>query len=198
MPELQKEIRSSKRGTGAGCLDLRIYSEREQRPMYDHVIWPVKHDPKTSALYALNDGDVKAPPEVVWKLLVDAENWSSYFPYENQVKILTGEKELQVGSVCTRVTLGFTLRQTVTECIPLRRLAWSTVIDGDETGSSAYHGWVITPTKDGCHVLHEETQQGPFFLEEIGRKRPGGLYSYHQEWSERLAQAAEAKVAKKA
>ena len=62
--------------------------------MYDHVIWPPRFDPKTSAIYALNDIDVNAQPEVVWKLLVDAENWSSYFPAEDQVKILTGEPEL--------------------------------------------------------------------------------------------------------
>ena len=59
--------------------------------MYDHVIWPLPFDPKTSAIYALNDIDVNAQPEVVCKLLVDAENWSSYFPAEDQVKILTGE-----------------------------------------------------------------------------------------------------------
>jgi hypothetical protein len=68
------------------------------------------------------------------------------------------------------------------------------VVDGDETGSSAYHGWVITPTADGCHVLTEETQQGPFFLEELGRKRPGALYRYHQDWVERLARTAEAEA----
>jgi hypothetical protein len=62
--------------------------------MYDHVSWPHQFDPKTSAIYALNDIDVNAPPEVVWKLLVDAKNWSSYFPAENQVKILSGEPEL--------------------------------------------------------------------------------------------------------
>ena len=56
--------------------------------MYDHVIWPHPFDPKTSAIYALNDTDVNATPEVVWKLLVDAENWSSYFPAGDQVKIL--------------------------------------------------------------------------------------------------------------
>jgi hypothetical protein len=86
----------------------------------------------------------------------------------------------------------------VTECEPGRRLAWSTVVDGDETGSSAYHGWVITPTDTGCHVLTEETQQGPFFLELIGRKHPGALYRYHQEWVENLARAAEAQVLQKA
>ena len=163
--------------------------------MYDHVIWPLPFDPKTSAIYALNDIDVNAPPQVVWKLLVDAENWSSYFPAEDQVKILTGEPELALGTKYSRVTVGFPMHLIVTEYLPGRRLAWSTLVDGDETGSSAYHGWVITPTDTGCHVLSEETQQGPFFLEELGRKNPGALYRYHQEWVESLARAAEAEAA---
>jgi uncharacterized protein YndB with AHSA1/START domain len=159
--------------------------------MFDHVIWPEKYHPKTSAIYALNDIDVKAPPEVVWELLVDAENWSKYFPAEDQVRILTGEKELAFGTKYSRVTVGFLMDLVVRECEPSRRLAWSTVVDGDETGSSAYHGWVITRTDTGCHVLTEETQQGPFFLELIGRRYPGALYRYHQEWVESLARAAE-------
>ena len=164
--------------------------------MYSHVHWPERYDPETSAIYALNDIDVKAAPEVVWKLLVEAENWSSYFPAEDQVKILSGEPELALGTKYSRVTVGFPMHLIVTECAPLRRLAWSTLVDGDETGSSAYHGWVITPTDDGCHVLSEETQQGAFFLEELGRKNPGALYRYHQDWVEKLARAAEAEAAK--
>lgn len=162
--------------------------------VYDHVIWPERYDPRTSAIYALNDIDVKAPPEVVWKLLVDAVNWSSYFPPEDQVKILSGEKQLKLGTKYSRVTVGFPMSLTVTECVLNERLAWATTVDGDETGSSAYHGWVITTTKDGCHVLTEETQQGDFFVELLGRKHPGGLYRYHQDWVERLARAAEAEV----
>jgi predicted SnoaL-like aldol condensation-catalyzing enzyme/uncharacterized protein YndB with AHSA1/START domain len=164
--------------------------------MYDHVIWPLPFDPKTSAIYALNDIDVNAPPEVVWKLLVDAENWSSYFPAEDQVKILTGEPELALGTKYSRVTVGFPMHLLVTECAPGRRLAWSTLVDGDESGSSAYHGWVIAPTDTGCHLLSEETQQGPFFLEELGRKNPGALYRYHEEWVDSLARAAEAEAEK--
>ena len=164
--------------------------------MYDHVIWPHQYDPKTSAIYALNDIDVNAPPEVVWKLLVDAENWSSYFPAEDQVKILTDEPELALRTKYSRVTVGFPMHLIVTECVPSRRLSWSTLVDGDETGSSAFHGWVITPTENGCHVLSEETQQGPFFLEELGRKNPGALYRYHQEWVESLARAGEAEASK--
>jgi uncharacterized protein YndB with AHSA1/START domain len=157
--------------------------------MYDKVIWPERYDPKISAIYALNDIDVKAPPEVVWKLLVDAENWSSYFPPEDQVKILSGGPELALGTRYHRVTVGFPMSLMVTECEPLRRLAWSTTVDGDDSGSCAYHGWVITPTEGGCHVLTEETQQGPWFLEMIGRHYPGALCRYHQQWVEDLARA---------
>ena len=164
--------------------------------MYDHVIWPEQFDPKISAIYALNDIEVKAQPEVVWKLLVDAEHWSNYFPPEDQVKILSGESKLQLGTKFHRVTVGYPMSPIVTEYVPGRRLAWSTTVDGDETGSTAYHGWVITPTDDGCHVLSEETQQGEFFLELIGRKHPGALFRYHQDWVEGLARAAEAEVSR--
>jgi uncharacterized protein YndB with AHSA1/START domain len=163
--------------------------------MYSHVIWPEQYDPRRSAIYALNDIDVKAPSEVVWKLLVDAKNWSSHFPPEDQVEILSGEKELGLGTKFHRVTVGYSMSLVVTEFVPGRRLAWSTTVDGDKTGSTAYHGWVITPTDEGCHVLSEETQQGDFLLELIGRKNPGALYRYHLDWVEGLKRAAEAKAA---
>lgn len=162
--------------------------------MYDKINWPKQYDPRISAIYALNDIDVKAPPKVVWKLLVDAENWFTYFPPENQVNILSGEKQLALGTKWSRITVGFPMSLTVTEFEPFRRLSWATTVDGDDSRSSAYHGWVITPTKDGCHLLTEETQQGAWFLEELGRKSPGALYRYHQDWVERLAHAAEASV----
>ncbi len=165
--------------------------------MIDRVIWPERYDPRASAIYALNDIDVKAPPEVVWRLLVDAEHWSHHFPAEDRVKILSGEPELTLGTRYSRVTVGYPMSLVVTECVPGRRLAWATAVDGDESGSSAYHGWVITPTDDGCHLLTEETQQGPFFVDLIGRQHPGALYRYHQEWVESLARAAEAEVARR-
>src|ERR1700722_5152763 len=99
--------------------------------MLSHVNWPYQYDPRRSAIYALNDVDVKAPPEVVWKLLVDAENWSSYFLTEDQVKILTGEPELALGTKYSRVTVGFPMHLTVMECVLDRRISWATVVDGD-------------------------------------------------------------------
>ena len=162
--------------------------------MLDHVIYPPQYDPGISPIYALNEVDVKASAAGVWQLLVDAENWSRWFPPEDKVTILSGGRELALGTWYSRVTIGFLMHLVVTECEPGRRLSWATTVNGDETGSTAFHGWVITPTDDGCHVLTEETQQGPWFLEQLGRKHPGGLYSYHQDWVEALARAAEAEA----
>lgn len=163
--------------------------------MYEHVIWPARYDPRVSPIYALNDIDVKAPPEVVWKLLVEARTWSSYFPPENEVSLPDGDNELALGMRWRRVTIGFPMDLVVEEFEPFRRLAWATSVEGDDTGSSAYHGWVITPTATGCHVLSEETQQGPWFLQKLGHEHPGGLFAYHQDWVERFARAAEAQAA---
>ena len=87
------------------------------------------------------------------RLLVDAKNWSSHFPPEDQVAILGGEPELTLGIKFHRLTVAYPMSPIVTEFVPGRRLAWSTTVDRDETGSTAYHGWVITPTDEGCHVV---------------------------------------------
>ena len=110
--------------------------------MYDHVIWPPPFDPKISAIYALNDIDVNAPPQVVRKLLVDAENWSSYFPAEDQVKILTGEPELALGTKYSRVIVGFPMHLIVTEYVPGRRLK-----EGERANAAAKRHWRTCP---GC------------------------------------------------
>jgi hypothetical protein len=89
---------------------------------------------------------------VVWKLLVDAKNWLSYFSAEDQAKIQTGDLKPALGTTFPRVKAGFPISLIITEYDPFRRLAWSTTVDNYETDSNAYHGWVITPTSDGCHA----------------------------------------------
>ena len=83
--------------------------------MLDHVIYPPEFDPRISAIYALNEIDVKAPAAVVWKLLVEAETWSNYFPPENQVKLPAGQTELSLGTRYSRVTIG-SLMHPVSGC----------------------------------------------------------------------------------
>ena len=137
---------------------------------------------------------MKAPPELVWKLFVDAENWSSFFPHAKDVEIVTGEPVLALGSKYTWKIAGIPLVNVVKEFVSGERLASDSVL-ADTDGPTAYHGWVITPTDSGCHLLTEETQQGPYWLE-LARKFPGVLYQFHQDWVEALARAAETEAAK--
>ena len=165
--------------------------------MISRVKWPHQYDPRRSAIYALNDVDVKAPPELVWRLLIDAYNWSKFYHHAENVKIVSGEPMLALAARYTWTTAGIPLVNTVQEFIPGERIAWDSFLAAGHKDSSAYHGWVITPTENGCHLLTEETQQGSFFVEELGRKHPGTLYQFHQDWVEGLARAAEAEVAKR-
>jgi hypothetical protein len=158
--------------------------------MIRRVNWPSQYDPRRSAIYALNDIDVKAPGEVVWRLLIDAHNWSTFYPHAKNVKIVTGEPMLALGTKYTW-TAGISLVNTVQEFVPRERLAWDSFLAEGLEDSSAYHGWIITPTDSGCHLLTEETQLGSFLVEELGHKQPGTLYQYHQDRVE-TARAADA------
>ncbi|MGF6552321.1 hypothetical protein [Paraburkholderia youngii] len=75
-----------------------------------------------------------------------------------------------------------------------RRLAWAATVDGDETGSSAYHGWVITPSQNDCHLLTGETQQCQFFVELSAAGIQARSIAVTQGCVKFLGRAAEAEV----
>ena len=76
--------------------------------MYDRVIWPEKYDPKTSAIYALNDIDVKAPPQVVSKEMELVSKKSE------RIILVTGATGQQGGAVYRHLqNKGFKLRALV-------------------------------------------------------------------------------------
>jgi hypothetical protein len=60
--------------------------------MSNRVIYPDQNDPRRSHIHALNEVDIKAAPEAIWKLLIDAEDYSSFYPHAKEVKIVTGKE----------------------------------------------------------------------------------------------------------
>jgi len=176
-----------------------MFADRPSREwsldMLDHVKWPYESDPRRSHIYAMNEIEVDAPPQVVWDILIDAENWSNFYPGAEELKIVTGEPMLALGAKYHFKTAGLPLENTVKEFVPASRLAWDSVPHPGPDGPTAYHGWVITETDSGCHLLTEETQQGEWWLE-LARKYPGVLYQFHQQWVEGLAHTAETAAAK--
>jgi hypothetical protein len=69
-------------------------------------------------------------------------------------------------------TADLPLVNTEQEFVPGERIAWDSLLAEGHEDSSAYHGWVITPTDSGCNLLTEEAQQGPFFAGELGANTP--------------------------
>ena len=155
--------------------------------MQHSFIWPADYDPARSPVHAVNRLDIAAAPSVVWSLLIHPQHWSSFYGHASNARIVDGHGELALGRQFVWETAGVELTSTVKEFVPNERLAWDALYES----SRAYHAWLIVPTAGGCHVLTEETQQGPYW-EALASKHRKGLYEFHQEWLEGLAKRAEA------
>ena len=150
--------------------------------------WPADSRPDGAPVYTYNAIDVAAPPERVWAWLVRATAWPSYYDNASNVRFVDGGgPDLAPGTRFTWTTFNVRVDTLVTEFEPCSRLAWR----GKTLGGSGYHGWVIEPTGQGCHVITEETQRG--IVPSLGRwfLRPG-LLGQHQRWLEGLARVASA------
>jgi len=150
--------------------------------------WPEQLDPKHAAIYVSNQLSMSAPPERIWAWLLWAELWPTWYPNSRNVRIERGPRpDLALHTRFRWQTFGVTIESTVEEFVPPERIAWS----AQSFGVRAYHGWLIEPTRSGCTVVTEETQNG-FLARLAGLLMPNRMHHYHQIWLERLgAKAAE-------
>jgi hypothetical protein len=149
-----------------------------------HVLFPAGQRPEESPIFARNELFIAAPAERIWEHLVRAASWPDFYDNAKDIDIEGGSPDLALGTKFHWTTFGVRVHTTIGEFIPGRRLSWS----GHALGSTAFHGWVITPVEGGCMVVTEETQQG--FVPSVGRlflRR--GLLKWHQRWLEGLARA---------
>lgn len=95
------------------------------------------------------DRRIDAPPEVVWRLLVDLEQWPKWGPSVRRAALSDGTSELRSGAHGTVWTaIGAALPFTVTDFVPGRRWSW-TVAGVPATGHD------VTPVPGGCRVRFE-------------------------------------------
>lgn len=151
-------------------------------PPEGHVIFPEGQRPEESPVFTRNELTIAAPPERIWAWLLRAPRWPEWYANARNVDIDGGSQDLALGSKFHWTTFGVRVHTVIEEFVPHHRLAWG----GKGLGSSAYHGWVITPHDGGCVVVTEETQQGviPSVCRLFLRR---GLLKWHQRWLEGLA-----------
>lgn len=161
---------------------------KQYDPTTNLVVWPDEFNPAKAKWYVYNEIEIKARPEVVWKILIDAKKWHTFYKgVQSPVAFLdsTGPT-LKNGMVFKLHTMGIHLLPVIKEFVPNERMAWE-VRRGNLT---AYHAWVIVPTANGCKLVTPEAQNGFLtFLQKVFQ--PNKLLNLHQHWLEVIKERAE-------
>ncbi len=159
------------------------------RPPEEKINWPAEYDPARAVFFVHNQIDIKAPPEVVWDIMIDVRAWPEWYVGATNLTVRSPDERIGPGVVVSWRTMGLDFDSKVAEFTPPTRFAWESrkaVIRG-------YHAWLIIPTAGGCRVITDETFNG--FLAYMQRMFiPGKLHGLHQTFLEELKKKAEARA----
>jgi Polyketide cyclase / dehydrase and lipid transport len=150
--------------------------------------WPQGFTPSESPVHARNEIAIAAAPERVWRWLIRAAAWPSWYSNSRDVRFLSGTPpDLALETEFRWKTFGATITSRVIVFEPPRELGW------DARGIlRAYHGWEIVREDSGCRVITEECQNGLLPGLAFWYLRPM-LIRGHQNWIESLKARAESR-----
>jgi uncharacterized protein YndB with AHSA1/START domain len=154
----------------------------------NRINWPEQYEPKRVSFFVHNQIDIDASPEAVWKVIVQAETWPTWYEGAENVKVSNGTNGvLGPRSAFTWSTMGLDFVSTVTEFQPPYRLSW----ESRKSTIQGYHAWLIIPTVTGSRVVTEESQYGFMtLLQKIFV--PNKLHRLHDVWLNQIKKRAEA------
>lgn len=163
-------------------------SSAQSQPDYQ-INWPAEYVPGKSKFFVHNEINIAAPPSEVWRLLMDAEAWPTWYEGARNVAILNNEQSLSNTSVFTWKTMGLNFTSTIKEFELDTRLSW----ESKKKSIQGYHAWLILPTPEGCRVITDESQNGwlTFFEKTFQGKK---LKRQHDMWLSEIKKKAEAAV----
>lgn len=153
------------------------------------MYWPPQYDPADAGFFVHNEIDVRAPPEVVWDILVDAERWAAFYEGAADVHVEgRTDGRLAPGVSFRWRTMDLDFVSTVVEHAPPYRLSW----ESRKASIQGYHSWLVVPTSDGCRVVTAESQHG-FLTAMQALFVPNKLRRLHDVWLRGIKQRAEAR-----
>jgi uncharacterized protein YndB with AHSA1/START domain len=118
--------------------------------------------PRDAPVIASTEGEIAAPPEVVWDVLADFESWPKWNPDVNSIEL---EGPVAVGSVFRWKTGPSRITSTLEAVERPSELGWT----GKTFGAKAVHVWSFEPRGDGTIVRTTESFEG--MLPRLMRKR---------------------------
>ena len=108
---------------------------------------------RQARLIARNQTFIEAPPQIVWNIQTDINNWSAWQPGITESKL---ETPLTVGSVFRWKSGGLSLTSTVQVIEPGQKIGWT----GRALGAHARHIWRLMPQNNGTLGTTEESMEG--------------------------------------
>jgi Polyketide cyclase / dehydrase and lipid transport len=151
------------------------------------IRWPSGFTPEDADLYAHNQIDINAPCSRVWKHLIAAPTWPSWYSNAQNVHLVgTRADHLQRNTSFSFDTFGAHFNAKVAEFVPNERLAWF----GKGTGNIAYHAWLLTGAANSCTVVTEEVAKGPNALL-IRQHDANAMHKGHDLWLQGLKTVSE-------
>lgn len=175
-----------------GLLLSSCYSHKkvlnEGLPHRNNFAWPSDYEPSVSDFFVPNEIDINASAQIVWDVLINAEQWHLFYKQAKGLKIKNGtEGKLFHSAVFTWYPAGkFTA--TIRDFEAPYQLAW--YAEDRKKSMTVYHAWKIIPTKKGCTLVTQESQNGPrTFWEKVFV--PNMIKKHHQKWLEGIKKIAE-------
>ena len=175
----------------SSCYSLKKNVE-SGKPYNEQINWPKGYEMNKTEFYIHNKIEIAAPPEIVWNILIRAEEWPEWYIGMENVEVVNSE----TGIIDGKVSLAFNTmnRDFVAEVIeyqPYKRLSWETI----HPKMMGVHAWIILPTETGCLVITDESQYGTLArLQKIFL--PNKLRKLHDIWLREMKLKAEAQVGK--
>jgi hypothetical protein len=128
-------------------------------PYSEKINWPEDYRPAESDFFIHNEIDIKATPQVVWDIFIQADKWPEWYKKAEGIELLNSpDGKLNPASVFIWYPAGkFT--STIKEFNPPYNIAW--LGETDNNKMTVYNTWMIIPTEEGCKVVSNESQNGP-------------------------------------
>jgi uncharacterized protein YndB with AHSA1/START domain len=156
----------------------------------DKINWPERYRPENAAFFVTSEIDIKAQPQVVWDIVVQAESWPRWYVGASDVKVI-GSSTGTVGadSKFSWQTMGQQFTSEVKEFKPPFRLSW----ESRKSTIQGYHAWLLIPQPDGStRVVSDEAMNGFLaYMQKIFL--PNKLRDLHDVWLAEIKKIAEAK-----
>ena len=149
--------------------------------------WPEEYEPAQSKFYVSNEIEIQADEEKVWKILINALEWESWYEGAKNLSLLNHEAQaLQANSILEWETMGLKFQSSIREFEPFQLLAW----ESKKKSIQGFHVWFLIPTETGCKVITSESQNGWLtFFEKVFQKNK--LRKLHDIWLAELKRKAE-------